>query len=512
MGSFEPESTPSSSARIAEDAPAPYCDNRLSRLRIVNWTTVPVSNEFAAGAISLYLETDQPILGLFDADLFVQDLVEPRSRFCSSLLVNALLYWACQAYASVNQHAIAFGHSFFVEADNLWSLEQKNDSLTTVSAAQFLGIGSVYYGKDGGLPYLSQGMKMAQRMKLLGVPDTITEQALTLEPQGEWLRAMSCTAWGVFNWATMRSFLFQEEDLSIRYPPTLPIPRFEKECSDLWEGDKRPTSQPKSRLSSTFPTLCEFWTITSSWVLAYYKHEHKLPIEGISLEYAKSVYQKLLSWSDELPAMLARGDQCTDHAATMHIWFHVSIISIFRPFSNPLAQRPVSLVTSRNHYPREIYTASLNQLKHMIRVFDCKYSSSSYGVLWHVALLHVANAMVADVNEPERLPYFMLCISCYQDLLRSYRVVHAVIKGLLSMAWGKGVISSSMAQSILQEVQRNGKGHTALDNIKSTFVADLDLALIDASAAQVETLAESFDAMSMLEDMTVGTDYVIARD
>lgn len=68
------------------------CDERLRALDISFWTSVDVANDFAARVISLYLETDHPLLGLFDPDLFITDLVEHRPRYCSAFLVNALLY------------------------------------------------------------------------------------------------------------------------------------------------------------------------------------------------------------------------------------------------------------------------------------------------------------------------------------------------------------------------------------------------------------------------------------
>lgn len=75
--------------------PPELCDPRLRDLDIEQWTNVELDNDSAAGCISLYLETDHPLLGPFDPDLFVSDLVSGRSEYCSSLLVNSLLYWAC---------------------------------------------------------------------------------------------------------------------------------------------------------------------------------------------------------------------------------------------------------------------------------------------------------------------------------------------------------------------------------------------------------------------------------
>ena len=79
----------------------PYCDKRLDQLNIAFWTTVPVTSQFAAGAISLYLETDQPMTGLFDAHAFVGNLVDCKLHFCSPFLVSSLLSFACVSFGIV---------------------------------------------------------------------------------------------------------------------------------------------------------------------------------------------------------------------------------------------------------------------------------------------------------------------------------------------------------------------------------------------------------------------------
>lgn len=72
-----------------------YCDDRLHNLDISYWTDIDVTDDFAAQVISLYLQTDHPILGLFDPYLFIGDLIAKRDRFCSRLLVHSLLYIGC---------------------------------------------------------------------------------------------------------------------------------------------------------------------------------------------------------------------------------------------------------------------------------------------------------------------------------------------------------------------------------------------------------------------------------
>jgi hypothetical protein len=50
--------------------------------------------------IALYLNNDYPVLPVFNADLFLRDLSQNRSYFCSRLLVSALLGWACVSQSS----------------------------------------------------------------------------------------------------------------------------------------------------------------------------------------------------------------------------------------------------------------------------------------------------------------------------------------------------------------------------------------------------------------------------
>lgn len=71
------------------------CDPRLEKVNIRHWTNVNISNDLAAKCISLYLTTDHPLLGHFDPELFVLHLTTEQHEFCSPLLVNSLLFWAC---------------------------------------------------------------------------------------------------------------------------------------------------------------------------------------------------------------------------------------------------------------------------------------------------------------------------------------------------------------------------------------------------------------------------------
>lgn len=59
------------------------------------WTKVTSSDQLVSHLLSVYFRWDHPIHNFFDKELFTQDLINRRSVFCSSLLVNAILAVAC---------------------------------------------------------------------------------------------------------------------------------------------------------------------------------------------------------------------------------------------------------------------------------------------------------------------------------------------------------------------------------------------------------------------------------
>ena len=80
--------------------------DELRDLKLDQWSRVPIDRMLAASAISLYLSSEHPLFGYFDPRFFIMDLQAGRQRFCSSLLVNALLCRACVSQQSLPRDSI----------------------------------------------------------------------------------------------------------------------------------------------------------------------------------------------------------------------------------------------------------------------------------------------------------------------------------------------------------------------------------------------------------------------
>lgn len=84
-------------------------DPRFAAVRIGRWTTVRIGDHDAARAIAHYLEVDHPVLGLFDADLFMESLGSGSQDFCSAFLVNTVLLWSCvSVFGPTLSHTLIF--------------------------------------------------------------------------------------------------------------------------------------------------------------------------------------------------------------------------------------------------------------------------------------------------------------------------------------------------------------------------------------------------------------------
>ncbi|KAK6950228.1 hypothetical protein Daesc_008554 [Daldinia eschscholtzii] len=140
-------------------------DDRLKGVNFQTWTPVPITNDLAATLLSLYLEIDYPWCPLFDADLFLNDCLQGKTHFCSALLVNALLGWACQSYSSLQPEATNFIVPFETEAESLWQVEKFTNTLTAAAAAQLLNSTSASRGRDDfANQCLDEGIQMGKRM------------------------------------------------------------------------------------------------------------------------------------------------------------------------------------------------------------------------------------------------------------------------------------------------------------------------------------------------------------
>ncbi|KAL7787130.1 N-terminal fungal transcription regulatory domain-containing protein [Trichoderma ceciliae] len=496
--------SPQGERRNETERAQPLCDSRLAKLDISRWTNVPISNEHAAHTISLYLETDHPLLGFFDPNLFVSDLVMGNTAYCSAMLVNALLYWACMNSAAQDPDGGSLALSFCAEAESLWEHQRKNDSVLNLAAAQFLSLAYLGQGRNHVvLAYLNEASHMAVRMGLFGVEADHVQDKISRMP-GHERSAQLYAAWGSFNWITHMSLFYRQPGLQCpKIPPQLPTPGAEQ-LDETNVSNNTNSLQLESNppyMGGVFPYICQFWSILHELALMY---RHKGPLAGDrrTLCFAEFKFRELLAWSNRLPAKLSRNDRSPHFVQILHIWLHAAILDLFRfSTSSPIRNQHLRTFTDPNTSPKNVCIASAHQLKHLIINYRLNFPSSSYTILWHTALTYLANAVLHDPKEENWFYYFLLCVYGYERLRPCWRVTQSISKALLSMALRKGDITSPTARQVLRDI--NG---SSVDNlpgeVRATFMMDMDLATSDPESATVERMAEDFDRNFLLQQYT----------
>ncbi|KAJ4005364.1 hypothetical protein NW752_011327 [Fusarium irregulare] len=481
MANEEPNPFPAHNPSQSEANDLSLCDERLKNLNIEFWTSVPIPSDLAAKIISLYLETDHPLLGSFDPDLGVDSTVQKYiTQFCE-------------------------------ESEKRWSLEKLTDSLLTLAATQLLGLGYLGNGKDHYvLTYVSEVNSMGTRLGLFGVePSVAVERARKISPEMQ--SATSYAAWGTFNWIVLMALFYQQPGLSYpEHPPAVPIPGHTWHHSS--EGSPESTRQTlqQTYMGDTFPVLCRFWRIMHEVTLKYYR-DQPYPREGLSshitLAFAEYKYRELIAWAETLPPSMVRSEQSPHHVLVFHIWLQVAILNILRPFTVRArdSHKPLRLRTFpyRRSSPDAAYKASVNQLKRLVVVYRENYSCSSYTMLWHTALIHVTNAILGDTRDPSWRFYLFFCVQAYGELRRSFRFAETSGRSILSMTLQQGDISAEEARKLMEQFEENRLSKPS-DDIRATFMADLNLAMTDPEGASVESLSDKFEEIALFQEFTNG--------
>lgn len=215
-------------------------DPRLRGLNIAFWTEVPVTDIFAKDAISSYLRSDHGIWELFDADAFLSDLVSQKSDFCSAFLVNCLLAFASQTYATSCPSATSKGLQFEEAAGSLWQADATRlDSETALTGLILLYLCfATRWEFDNADQCLRQIFNMAVRMKLFGVEERVSDFDMSLL-KADRRSSMIHAAWGAFNTMSMhRKRLLGD---AILLPPLVASPSTPSPITNISE-DKSPST------------------------------------------------------------------------------------------------------------------------------------------------------------------------------------------------------------------------------------------------------------------------------
>ncbi|KAF2010055.1 hypothetical protein BU24DRAFT_496850 [Aaosphaeria arxii CBS 175.79] len=473
-----------------------YFDSRLASLHIDFWTTVPVSNSQAAEAISAFLEFQHPVWGVFDATLFVRDLVEHRFDFCSSFLVSSLLAVAFQTHALVDREALGRSLKFAGEAEMLLRSVSEDDCLSTLAGLALLSIHLTGQGKfTPAASCLIKAKAMAERMKLFGVMDSLLVSSLESKDQ---LEATSGTAWGVFNMIVHQSrFYSWIEPVKVR--PALPVPGDPVEsppARDNVEAWSLPISERVDGNASARGAFCRLWVIINEVQLLLRSPDN----DGTtSLAFALSKFSDLLHLADTLPHGMRRGERTPNSALVFYMHLHTIILDLFRPFLAPEIQQSHKKYLSLGTQPSTIFAASVEQLKSLLFEYTHQFPAPQWNIYIYVAVIYAASAVLNDEHDPERRMYCLFYAQCGLKHRPAVQSIGKIGESILAMGYDRNVLQQAEVAQFKKMAEYNdnderrgppGGGFSVNRNSEPGNDADVD------------TLAGRFEDIVIFDEFT----------
>lgn len=141
------------------------------------WTSITSDGSLVQHLLSLYFCWEYPTFASLSKEHFLDDFTDGRPRFCSPILVNALLALGCRFSSRPSTRAnpdnpYTAGDHFFKESQRLFYQEQDHHNLTTIQALGIMSIREASCGRDSeSWYYAGQSVRLAIEMGLHRLQD-----------------------------------------------------------------------------------------------------------------------------------------------------------------------------------------------------------------------------------------------------------------------------------------------------------------------------------------------------
>ncbi|KAK1955724.1 hypothetical protein LY78DRAFT_423597 [Colletotrichum sublineola] len=360
---------PYSAASLAEPG--------FSDIRISKWTTVVADESLLTQLLEGYFLHGYPFFHFFHKDLFLADIRTGQTRFCSSLLVNALLAAGSHYLPTIlgrNEpwNTTSLCYRFFAEARRLWELEMGGSTLTNLQAALVM---NTVYNMDGldeiGHIYMVQAAKIAHNMHLFSPL-----------PATEWTDmdvARLFTAWGFFQWQATVCFHYYKPPLFEKPPGTeLPDPRenasFYSEVYINYPLCKRPYPIHFSFIFFHTMRLCVILNEIAQTRFG------GLDKSNLSFQQAIHYYHRLMQWLQDLPPCLAPQNIVLPSHLQLHLHFRYVVTLLFGPsVSSDLRDASVAIEPTHTQTTvQKIMQTSKAGFETVARLYYVRHSFSTY--------------------------------------------------------------------------------------------------------------------------------------
>lgn len=367
-------------------AQAPTSELLEMRVSPQTWTTITSDGGLVQHLLNLYFCWEYPTFASLSKEHFLQDFNEGRPRFCSALLVNALLALGCRFSSKPSTRANpnephTSGDHFFKECQRLFYLEQDHHTLTTIQALGIMSIREASCGRDSeSWYYAGQSIRLAIEMGLHQLEGDGHDDDVTA--------VQAATFWGAFAldhaWSLATGSLPQCSCFP-RLPPkpaiiddieaSLWIPytddgkgisrlgaALEGKLSESEGAPLQRSCEQPSNVRSVYKCFCELSELVHQSL--YILHSPGRPLTSRDL---LAIYTQYLNWYDRIPEVLRLGHNFTPAVLFAHMYYHFAILLLFRPL---IKLRIIGSSIS----PRDVCSQAADAISGLLRSYSQLYT------------------------------------------------------------------------------------------------------------------------------------------
>ncbi|GAB0134298.1 hypothetical protein EsDP_00002676 [Epichloe bromicola] len=342
-------------------------DPLLGSAKPSEWTTVSADDAMMRKMLQVYFLNEYTWLNCFQKDYFLADMAAGRSRFCSALLVNALLASASMSYNGArSRHEYwspnTLGYRFLTEAKRLWELEMEMERsrLTTVQAGVLLNIAHSMSGRDIiGWSYTVRAAEIAHTLGIFTSEKAV--KSMTMR------RARDFTAWAFFSYQILHAYVFQDTP-ELAHPPKAPLP--DPSHDPAWFGEVW-LRYPGDRM--VYPTHFAL-QFKATVELRLIMHEICIQCFGdtmpsvVSQDKMSTIYAQLCDWYQKLPLPLQAENIALPSQIMLHMSYHSVLSGTFSAIQSPLL-----LVNAGESSTKEVVANADDSLELLIRLYYLRH-------------------------------------------------------------------------------------------------------------------------------------------
>ncbi|KAM0513443.1 hypothetical protein ACHAPE_007907 [Trichoderma viride] len=403
--------------RALYDAPfhvAEMVDADIDAAEPSKWTSVSSDDELLRAILKSYFTHEYIFFPFFHKDSFLRDMVAGRHRFCSPLLVNAVLAAGCHGYTKLQNRSEFWNpesltYRFIAETRRLWELETEEKTITKVQAAMLV---TTQYSKNGmdriGWSYFVQAMATSEQMGLF---------TTYLRPsRPKWRAAQEITAWIMFSYHTPPL---------ITARPALALPDNLEAYGEIWIKYPTASAPVPLHLGQILKANIEFGIILHGIIRSLFPSPSALEEKKmlLSVTQATEHHSRLRKWYEQLPSYLSSQNLIlpVHFDMHMHYWFitarlfeQVSVIEDGEDTNSPPMEESTGEIIANalanlQTLIRLYYSCHGNDTYDMFLVAMCSYIG--FGALHAISLLDESASAVRQGHEGTAL----LCAGVLHD-------------------------------------------------------------------------------------------------